>query len=270
MSDVCIPEMAPWVAATECTGGATQGARALMAYFLESTVNTRSMGIYNCRTVGGSSSLSMHSEGRADDLGVDETPEGLATGWAFLAAIAPHAKRIGLQFLIFDRTKWANHRDDCGEYYGGVSPHTDHIHAELSRLAGEQLTLATLRAVVGDFRDNPLGGEATMFVRRGDSSEVVKYWQARVIRLGEDLGEYGENEDGIDGSYGGMLTAAVINLVPTSDGMQIGWFEAEALEALIKGQDGADGLDGDDGDDGADAVIEEGTEFRMSTIFTKE
>ena len=150
---VRIPELAPWTGCTDCAGGPQPGASAFLAFWLEAYPGlATSMGIYACRNVRGSSSRSVHACGRAIDCGVPVTEAGHRAMYEFLGKLAPHAKRLGITLVIFDRTIWSARRDAGGERYTGVHPHEDHAHVELSPKAAQQLTLATLRAVVGDLR----------------------------------------------------------------------------------------------------------------------
>lgn len=149
---VRIPELASWTSCNDCTGGPEPGARALLAYWLEAETLASSMGIYACRTVRGSGSRSIHSCGRAVDCGVPTSAAGRQAMYRFLEALAPHAKRLGIQCIIFDRTIWSAVRAPEGERYGGAHPHDDHAHIELTPEAASRLTLATLRAVAGDLR----------------------------------------------------------------------------------------------------------------------
>lgn len=284
---VCFSSMAAWERPKTCVGSARPGARAMLAYFLESTLQTRSMGIYNCRKVGGTSSLSVHAEGRAVDLGLIV----IETGYAFLEVLAPYAKRLGVCYAIFDRTKWADHRDDCGEYYGGVSPHRDHIHLELNRAAGEGLTLATLRAVAGDYRDSPLGvdGGMNMLCKKGDNGAHVKAWQERLLI--DDSGSL--PSFGADSDFGGETEAATrswqsVNGIATTGALDPLTFAVSmstaAGEAGPRGPQGPEGSKGDQGSKGSQGSqglrgsqglkgddgkgLESGTEIKMSTDFT--
>jgi hypothetical protein len=151
--EVTVGPMPPWEACRDCSGGPAPGAVAMVAYWLESYEGiARSLGIYNCRPVRGSSSLSVHACGRAADLGVPVTAEGHEAAYEFLRRLSPHLMRLGVPYFIFNRRQWSARRDPAGELYAGVHPHADHIHLELTAEAGRRLTLATLRAVVGDFR----------------------------------------------------------------------------------------------------------------------
>jgi hypothetical protein len=145
-----IAELAGWERCSSCTGGPQPGATAMMSYFLECTPTAINMGIYNCRNIDGSSNRSLHSCGRACDLGCRTTPEAHRSMYEFLARIAPNAKRLGIQLVIFDRRFWSTRTKPEGAKYEGRHPHRDHIHLELNERAAKQLTLATLRSVLGE------------------------------------------------------------------------------------------------------------------------
>ena len=67
---------ARWEGATNCTGGPSSGAAALLAWCQANRQPPgRSLGIYNCRSVRGSSTTSLHGEGRALDWGLPLSPE---------------------------------------------------------------------------------------------------------------------------------------------------------------------------------------------------
>lgn len=148
---VAFDELAAWTGCSACSGSATAGARALMAYWLEVSAPTgTNLGIYACRPIAGSSALSIHACGRAVDLGVPVVPGGHPAAWALLRRVADsgRARALGFQGFIWARTAWYA-TEPAGRPYQGVHPHWDHIHAELTPAAGASLTLATLRAVLG-------------------------------------------------------------------------------------------------------------------------
>lgn len=185
MTTVRFENMPSWQGASTCTGSVTPGARALMAYWLEQFEPlAKSMGIYNCRTVRGGSTTSMHGEGRACDCGVPVTDEGHRVMYRFLSLLGPHARRLGIQYVIFNRVQWSASRPATGDYYGGVHPHTDHAHIELSWNSARNLTLATLRAVAGDFRGEEDDDEDNGRSRGGSSStSPSSSWPATPKRL---------------------------------------------------------------------------------------
>lgn len=138
---------APWQAPTHCTDGPTPGARALAKWCKDDFGHGYSMGIFNCRPVRGGSTTSTHGEGRALDWGfelVDGKPNPLGTKLVHMLRV--RAKELGIQCIIWNRRIWsAKSPSRLGRYYGGVNPHYDHLHIELTRNAAANLTLATLR-----------------------------------------------------------------------------------------------------------------------------
>lgn len=248
--------MPAWQSASRCVGGPRPGARALMAHWLESYDGiARSLGIYACRSVRGSSSRSVHAEGRACDLGTPVSREGHRVMYAYLALLLPQAGRLGIPYVIFDRHQWSARRPSAGAYYGGSHPHRDHAHVELTRNAGEKLTLATIRSAVGDFRGtDPM--EAIMFCKRDDvESDAVRYLQRRLSRtLGVDLGTFGPDEDGVDGHYGGVTATGLGRALGRPGDVDVfGPIEAQQLELKIikrvaAGSGGSGGLTQSDAD----------------------
>jgi len=127
--------------ATYNSGGASPGAQALMNVMVED-YGARNLGIYNYRQVRGGGSLSLHAEGRAPDLGYTNK----AKGDAALALLLRHKEALGLQMAIWWRRIYSAKAPN-GAAYQGVSPHTDHIHAELTRHASRTLTEPYIRAL---------------------------------------------------------------------------------------------------------------------------
>lgn len=65
------------------------------------------------------------------------------------------------------------------------------------------------------------------FVKRGDQGSAVEYWQYRLLQIdGDALPDWGP-----DGDYGDEMASAVYDLIPTSNGEQIGPAEAAWLDA---------------------------------------
>ena len=55
--------------------------------------------------------------------------------------LVQNAELIGVQYIIWNRTKWnASKRGRKHGRYGGPSPHIDHIHAELNLDGARQRT----------------------------------------------------------------------------------------------------------------------------------
>jgi len=201
----------PYVRATTDSRGPRPGAIGFLAWYLEQAphvarclgldparVNARSMGIYNYRPTA-SGNLSVHAEGRAVDIGHNVSREAHLVMTFLLAALAPHAAGLGIQYVIFSRaqtTAAGPWRD-----YGPVppmSPHDDHAHVELTPTAaavGAATYTATLRSRVGDWR-----------TQEDDMSAAVEGIQRTLNAAGFT------DEDGavltVDGSWGPKTEAA--------------------------------------------------------------
>lgn len=135
-----------WVPARGCTGEASTGSKALMAWAMAEGLTDTNMGIYNCRAVRGDHDLSMHAEGRAGDHGV----KTIAKGNRLIQRLRPHAVQLGIQCMIFNRRIWsAKSPGKTGRAYTGAAPHRDHAHIELTWAAAKRLTIATIKAVLG-------------------------------------------------------------------------------------------------------------------------
>lgn len=192
---------APWQAATSCTGSARPGAKALMNWSLGQYPGLASnLGIYACRPVRGTTTTySIHSEGRAVDVGFPVVG-GVAhvKGTELLNRLGPHGATLGIQTIIWNRRIYSQ-RSPGGRAYTGVNPHLDHLHIELTRTAASSLTEERIRQVVGgttvrrtlrltsplmsgiDVRDCQRAVGAVVDGFYGPQTvTVVKAWQGRV------------------------------------------------------------------------------------------
>lgn len=145
--------------ATRCTDGPSPGAKALMAWFLGNFAaqGGRNLGIYNCRTVRGGSTRSLHGEGRALDFGIN--PHGAQYGTLLAERLRQVSGELGVQCIIWNRRIWSAAYPDAGwRPYSGTNPHLDHIHLELSKVAAASLTPQMIQSVLAPPR-NP-GGPA--------------------------------------------------------------------------------------------------------------
>lgn len=119
--------------ARSCTNGPQPGVWGAMDYFLSAYsskggVNT---GIYNCRTVRGGRTTSLHGEGRAADFGI--RPHGAAYGTALANAIVSMSKELQVQCVIWNRKIWSSSYPRSGwRRYNGVASHVDHLHVEFT------------------------------------------------------------------------------------------------------------------------------------------
>jgi hypothetical protein len=132
--------------------GPRPGTVALRDYILAAFPGTRDLGIYAYRPIRGStSSLSVHSEGRAWDCGVTVTEAGREVGDAVAAWVERHAAAAGIQYMIWYERSW---RSDRGwRSYSGTNPHIDHVHLEQTRAAADTFSVEKLTPSI------PLGPE---------------------------------------------------------------------------------------------------------------
>lgn len=141
---------AAWEGATRNAGSARPGARALMNWCLAQYPRlAANLGIYNYRPVRGSTTLSIHAEGRALDVGFPLVGTSAhPSGTQLLNTLGRHGKALGIQTIIWNRAIYSA-RSPNGRYYSGVNPHRDHLHIELTRNAGETLNTERIVTVVG-------------------------------------------------------------------------------------------------------------------------
>ncbi|XP_055331219.1 zinc D-Ala-D-Ala carboxypeptidase-like [Paramacrobiotus metropolitanus] len=118
--------------ATQCTSGATPGAKNLASY-LKNKFGGRTE-IFNCRNVRGGSTVSLHGEGRA----VDFYPSNLSNGQAVVNHLKSIACQNGIQEVIFNRQIWTKGGTLT---YKGLNPHTDHIHVGLNKCGAQSFNL---------------------------------------------------------------------------------------------------------------------------------
>ena len=125
-----------------------------MAWFLgryadQGGLNT---GIYNCRSVRGGRTTSLHGEGRAADFGI--RPYSAKYGTQLAEAMRRKSKELGIQCIIWDRKIWSGAHPNAGwRRYTGVASHTDHIHVEFTWATArksENAVIALFNKHVGD------------------------------------------------------------------------------------------------------------------------
>ncbi len=142
--------------AAVCTTGPQSGARAVMAWWLANFGGSGAVnsGIYNCRTVAGGATLSLHGEGRAADLGV--RPHDAAYGHDVAGLLHAHSHELGIQCVIWSRRIWSGSQPHVGfRPYSGQSAHVDHLHVELTWAAARTLTQARMVEVLGGVAPPP-------------------------------------------------------------------------------------------------------------------
>jgi hypothetical protein len=193
-----------WEPASRCTGGPTQGALALMRWFVEEYGDQGgyNLGIYNCRSVRGGSTTSLHGEGRALDLGF---PVGDPDGDELTRRLLKVPGRLGVQAIIYER-KIYSALSPGGRYYGGVNPHADHLHVELTRESASELTYATVVDVMTP--GLPRHRRGSRVLRVGMTGTDVRWLQRRLNR--ENATNFsGAERLADDGAYGPKTAQAV-------------------------------------------------------------
>jgi hypothetical protein len=124
-----------WNGGKNCTGTFTKGAAKLKQHLLGKYSGISSIGGYDCRqNTANKSETSVHGTGRALDIMIpkskgdaDNTVGDEIANW-----LVVNAEDIGVQFIIWDHTKWnASYSSNKAKPYTGPIPHIDHIHVEL-------------------------------------------------------------------------------------------------------------------------------------------
>lgn len=118
--------------AKSCTSGPQPGAWGQMDWYLHNYKDLGGVnsGIYNCRTVRGGRTTSLHGEGRACDNGV--RPYSAEYGTKLANAIVNNSRELGVQCVIFNRKIWSSSYPDRWRNYTGVASHVDHLHVEFA------------------------------------------------------------------------------------------------------------------------------------------
>lgn len=205
--------------ATHIARGPAPGAVTLQRAILARFPMLRSLGIYNPRNVRGGARLSLHAEGRAIDIGVSPRQRGI--GDALAEALTLDTRTLGVQYIIWNRRQWTAIRAREGwRTYSGVSPHTDHLHIELTKAAGAHLSSAVANRTLQK-ADNPMVTTHELPINR---KATIQAMQRRLHDAGYYTGE-------IDGDpYTLTLAAVVAALVHAKLGRE---FEADPEDAAL-------------------------------------
>lgn len=209
----------PWERAVRCTGSVTPGAAAFLAWCRAYMGIGRSGGIYNCRTMVGSSTISLHGEGRAIDWMLPTRKDGkptsaaLRAGMKLVELLRKYARQLGIQCIIYNRKIWSARSPD-GRKYLGAHPHYDHVHVELTWAAARNLNLATFQKYLGTelihedgTPDAPVPAPtppSEPLLRNGSKGAAVREVQQRLIAHGFSLPRFGA-----DGHFGAETEGAV-------------------------------------------------------------
>ena len=121
---------------SRCSGTFLPGTREVAEYLKRTFAGAVAYGGYACRANTASpGQLSVHASGRAIDLFVP-LHNGAADndlGDPIANYLIANAERLGIEYLIWDRTSWGGYRAaPKHRAYTGPHPHHDHLHIELS------------------------------------------------------------------------------------------------------------------------------------------
>ncbi len=143
-----------WNGGANCGSGLGAAARALGDHLRRAfPASVSSYGGFACRpNTADTSRLSVHGTGRAIDVFIpttggqaDNTRGDPVANW-----LVANAQRLGVQYLIWDRTQWnASRAGEKASPYGGPHPHHDHIHVEVN-LDARPLMACTPHCEAGD------------------------------------------------------------------------------------------------------------------------
>lgn len=184
--------------AHSCSGSAEETTKLMQSYLMQ-RFGFGHGGIYNCRNIAGTSTLSVHGTGRAGDL---MTGTGRATRESLFVSeqMRLFSKEMGLQGVIHDRHQWFCNRSTGWRDYNGSNPHTDHIHYE--RKPG---VVFTPQQIVGLFQGpGPSGNmlSAGAVVKLGSEGAAVRHVQT-------SLRSHGFSHVVVDGEAGPITIGAV-------------------------------------------------------------
>lgn len=130
-----------WRGGEQCSGGFLAGAERFADFMENNFEGVTRTGGYNCRPIRGNASvMSVHGTGRAVDLFIplDGEQEDNDLGNPAANYLIEHASELGVEFFIWDWTKWnIDYAED--RKYNGAHPHHDHIHVELTPHAARHL-----------------------------------------------------------------------------------------------------------------------------------
>lgn len=130
-----------WEGGHQCSGSFRPGADRLADFVEREFGGISRVSGYNCRPIRGNSSrMSVHGTGRAIDIFIplDGREADNDLGDPVANYLIRNATELGVQFIVWDSTKWnISYGED--RPYNGAHPHHDHIHVELTRESARDL-----------------------------------------------------------------------------------------------------------------------------------
>lgn len=160
--------------AKACTAGPQPGAWGQMDWYLTNYSDKGGVnsGIYNCRSVRGGRTTSLHGEGRAGDNGV--RPYSAEYGTKLANAIVNNSKELGIQCVIWNRKIWSSSYPDRWRNYSGVASHVDHLHIEFT-WASAKRDRAAQRKLWAKILGGGAGGSTTASGGGSTTYKAVNY-----------------------------------------------------------------------------------------------
>lgn len=189
---------------TSCSGIPRLGTVDLLKYLMLKFPTTFSMGIYNCRDSSGGGGLSIHSCGRAIDLGIPllNGKANTALGDPVVVFLDKYAYEFGIHGQIWNKVRY-DLISPKGRVYTGPHPHYDHNHIEQRLEKATTLRFDDYVTIAGP--PTP-GDDMTPYLApcsKGDIGIHVSAMQTILSACGFYTGS-------IDGVYGDGTSAAVL------------------------------------------------------------
>lgn len=174
---------------TKCRGKCQPGVTNYRVVVDELIPEVGDKGCYNCRNSRTGSTLSLHGEGRADDVATEKMVNGrlvpdLELNHELAEFNIAAAEALGIQRVIawglradgtFGPREWDSRQGErLWERYSGPL-HKDHNHVEFCWAAATGLTKSQVRAAVARYwRPKPLIVEDAMFIRHKENGTVFQ------------------------------------------------------------------------------------------------
>lgn len=176
----------------------------------------------------GSSYSSMHQWGVAFDFYRNDGKGAYYDKDGFFRKVGQVGKSIGLEWggdwksIIdqphFQLPNWGSTASQLKKLYGtpvkfmGTWKKAKPVEKLKKDIGSTNDWVKRLQKEIGVKQDNIAGPKtlkATPSLKRKDKGIIVELVQEKLISLGYDLGKYGPNKDGIDGSFGGGMEKVV-------------------------------------------------------------
>jgi murein L,D-transpeptidase YcbB/YkuD len=197
---------------TKCNYNAPHtGTLEIQHQLLSRIAGTTNGGLYVCKEIKGSSTLSFHSIWQAGDVMVPsqtaETPQGLAV----VGILMKYSTELDIQRIIHGKKTWDPKRG--WHAYTGSDPHWNHVHWEVNHF-GAARSAAQVAKIFGGKTINPAPSKGTL----ADIASMIASARTKVLKKGSKgkevqvlqliLRGHGHNVT-IDGDFGPATDAAV-------------------------------------------------------------